>query len=77
MLSTAFWAPLYKKDIEALECVQRRAKSCQGSGAQVLLRVAEGAGIVQSGEKEAQGRPCGSLQLRGGCGEMKLASSPT
>ena len=46
--------------MEALERVQTPG---EGSGAQVLWGVAEGTGIVQSGEKEAQGRPCHLLQL--------------
>jgi len=37
--------------------------SREGSGAQVLRGVAEGAGIVQSGEEEAQRRPYHSLLL--------------
>lgn len=38
-------------------------QNCEGLGAQVLCGVAEGAGIVQSGKEEAQGRPYCSLQL--------------
>jgi len=38
-------------------------QSCEESGAQVLWGVAEGTGIVRSGEKEPQGRPYCSLQL--------------
>jgi len=34
---------------------------CEGSGAQALQGAAEGAGIVQSREEEAQGRPSCSL----------------
>ena len=40
-------------------------QSCDGSGAEVLGGVAEGTGIVWSGEEEAQGRPYCSLQLLG------------
>ena len=36
-------------------------QSCEGSGAQTLWRAAEGAGVVQSREEEAEGRPCCSL----------------
>ena len=49
-------------------------QSCEGSGAQVLCGEAEGAGIVQSGEGEAQGKHYCSLYnyLKGDCGEVGL-----
>ena len=43
-------------------CPEKSNKSGEGSVAQVLGGAAEGAGIVQSGEEEAQGRPYHSLQ---------------
>ena len=50
------------KDIEALERVQRRAVKLWRAWTQFLWGAAEGTGIVQSGEEEAQGRPYCSLQ---------------
>ena len=38
-------------------------QSCEGSGAQVLWGTAEETGIIQSGEKKAQRKPCCPLQL--------------
>ena len=54
-------------------CPEKGNETGEGSGAQILWGAAEGAGIVQSGEEEAQGKPCCSLQLperrlwQGGC----------
>ena len=56
-------------------------KMLLGFGTQVLWGVAEGTGIVQSGEEEAQGRPHCSLQLperrlwRGGGQALLLGNS--
>ena len=48
-----FWTPHYRKDIEALECVQRRATELEKD--LVLLGVADGTDIIQFGEQEAMG----------------------
>ena len=49
------WSPQYKTDRELLERVQRSHKDDQGTGASPLQRQAEGAGLVQPGEKRAVG----------------------
>ena len=49
--------------IEALPCIPRLLWCAGCSRAQVLEGATEGTGIVQFGEKEAQGRHHGSLQL--------------
>ncbi|SGA32338.1 Uncharacterised protein [Chlamydia abortus] len=59
-----FWAPGCKKDMERPwtgACSEKGNKAGEGSGAQALRGAAEGAGIVQPGEEEAQGRPYCSL----------------
>jgi len=68
-----FWTPHYNKDIEALEHVSGIVKSSEGSGAQVLWGAAEGTGIVQSGEEEAQGRPYSLYNcLKRDCAEVRV-----
>ena len=52
-------------------------QGCEGSGARVLWRADEGAGLAQSGEEEAQQRPHCSLQLlKGDCGEVGIGLLP-
>lgn len=47
----------------------------EGSAASVLRGAAEGAGMVQTGEGEAQGGLMGlSISLQGGCGELGVSS---
>ena len=56
-----FWAPHCKKDRGPGACPEEGNKAGEGSGTQALRGAAEGAGIVQSREEEAQGRPYCSL----------------
>ena len=44
-------------------CPEKGNEGNEMCGAYVLWGVAEGTGIVQSGEEEVQVRPCRSLQL--------------
>lgn len=39
-------------------CPGKVSETCEGSGAQILWGDTEGTGVVQSGEEEAQGKPC-------------------
>ena len=49
-------------------------QNCEGSGIQVFWGVAEGTGVVQSGEEEAQGRPHCSIQLlKGGWSDVGVS----
>jgi len=70
------WVPNYRKDAENLERVQRKAAKVR-SGAQVLRGAAEGAGIVQSGEVEAEGRPHCSLPQPEGSFVVGIVELPT
>ena len=51
-------------------------QSSEGSGAQILGEMAEGTGIVQTEEEEAQGRPYRPPQLPEGVVSWGSASSP-
>ena len=56
------WGPLLQEKHQGPgPCPEKGNKAGEGSGAQALGGMAEGAGIVQSGEEEAQGRPYCSL----------------
>ena len=44
-------------------CPEEGNKAGEGTGAKILKGVAQGTGIIHSGEEEAQGRPYCSLQV--------------
>ena len=50
-----FWVSLQEKYRNPGACPQKGNEVGEGSGAQVLQGVADGDGIVQSGEEEARG----------------------
>lgn len=55
-LASIKWAP-HDKTLRVWSMSKEGQQRCEGYGAQVLWGAAEGTGSVQSGEKEAQGRP--------------------
>lgn len=60
------WALHYKKDVEDLECVQRRAMNLEGSGTQVLQK-----GLFTLERRRLRDNPVTlSNNLKGGCREM-------
>ena len=59
-----FWAPHYKKELEALSMSREGQQSCEGSGAQALQGVAEGTGVIQSGEEENFGKKSSENAVR-------------
>ena len=61
VLCTEVHSPCYKA-LRPQSMSREGQWSCEGSGAEVWWGAAEGTGVAQSGEEEAQGRPYCSLQ---------------
>jgi len=55
------WDPQYRRDVDLLECVQRRATKMIQGMEQLPYRDRLRAGAVQPGEEKALGRPESSL----------------
>jgi len=67
------WAPHYKKDIEVLECVQRRERSCEGSGAQCYGEWIRETGWFHLEKRWLRGDLITHYNyLKGGCGEVRV-----
>ena len=67
-LHLKYWVSHCKNDAELLEWVQKRAcENNQRTGAPLLQKKVERAGLVQPGKEKAVGRPhCGLPVLEGG-----------
>jgi len=75
-----FWAPHYKKDIEVLGCVQRRAmRIVKGLGHKSYGGAAEGTGVSFSLEKRRLREDITTLYnyLKGGCSEVGVGLLPS
>ena len=56
-LSSVFSVGPSRKVLTIWSVSREGQQSCEGTGTQVLWGVAEGTGIVQSGEEQVQGKP--------------------
>jgi len=57
------WSPLYRRDMDQLECIQRRATKCSKGWNTSSAGQAERAGAVHTGEEKAPGRPESGLSV--------------